>query len=71
MTETTLTYRSEIAAPAADVRAWHSNPGAFERLTPPWMNVRVLDGVGGIDSWRLEAPACWRRTDRRLLDPRP
>ena len=49
MTETTLTYRSEIAAPAADVLAWHSNPGAFERLTPPWMDVRVLDGVGGIE----------------------
>ena len=55
MTETTLTYRSEIAAPAADVLAWHSNPGAFERLTPPWMDVRVLDGVGGIE------PGDWKR----------
>ena len=48
-------YRSEIAAPAADVLAWHGNPGAFERLTPPWMNVRVLEGVGGI------APGDWKR----------
>src|SRR5215217_6967321 len=55
MTETTLTYRSQIAASAADVLAWHSNPGAFERLTPPWMNVRVLDGVGGIE------PGDWKR----------
>ena len=55
MTETTLSYRSQIAAPAADVLAWHSNPGAFERLTPPWMNVRVLDGVGGIE------PGDWKR----------
>ena len=54
MTETTLSYRSEIAAPAADVLRWHSSPGAFERLTPPWMDVRVLDGSGGIepDHWK-------------------
>ena len=55
MTHTTHTYRSQIAAPAAVVRAWHANPGAFERLTPPWMNVRVLDGVGGIE------PGDWKR----------
>jgi uncharacterized protein len=55
MTETTLTYRSEIVASAAEVHAWHSNPGAFERLTPPWMNVRILDGVGGIE------PGDWKR----------
>jgi uncharacterized protein len=55
MTETTLSYRSEIPAPAADVLRWHSNPGAFERLTPPWMDVRVLDGVGGIE------PGHWKR----------
>ena len=55
MTETTLRYRSEIAAPAADVLAWHGNPGVFERLTPPWMNVHVLDSVGGIE------PGDWKR----------
>src|SRR5215213_7091085 len=55
MTQTTYTYRSQIASPAAAVRAWHSNPGAFERLTPPWMDVRVLEGVGGI------APGDWKR----------
>jgi uncharacterized protein len=54
MTETTLSYRSEIAAPATDVLRWHSNPGAFERLTPPWMNVRVLDGVGGIEPYHWQ-----------------
>ena len=55
MTLTSHTYRSQIAAPAAAVRAWHGNPGAFERLTPPWTNVRVLDGAGGI------APGDWKR----------
>jgi uncharacterized protein (TIGR01777 family) len=55
MTQTTHTYRSQIAAPAAAVRAWHGNPGAFERLTPPWMDVRVLEASGGI------APGDWKR----------
>ena len=55
MTLTTHTYRSQIAAPAAAVRVWHGNPGTFERLTPPWTNVRVLDGAGGIE------PGDWKR----------
>ena len=54
MTETTP-YRSQIAAPAADVLAWHGSPGAFERLTPPWMDVRVMEAAGGI------APGDWKR----------
>ena len=28
--------------------AWHGRPGAFERLTPPWERVTVLERVGGI-----------------------
>jgi uncharacterized protein len=55
MTETTLVFRSQIAAPAADVLAWHGSPGAFERLTPPWMDVRVMEAAGGI------APGDWKR----------
>jgi uncharacterized protein (TIGR01777 family) len=55
MTDTTLTFRSQIAAPAADLLAWHGNPGVFERLTPPWMDVRVLEASGGI------APGDWKR----------
>jgi uncharacterized protein (TIGR01777 family) len=55
MTQTTHTYRSQIAAPAADVLTWHGNPGAFERLSPPWMDLRVLEAVGGI------APGDWKR----------
>jgi uncharacterized protein (TIGR01777 family) len=55
MTEITLVYRSPIAASAADVFAWHGNPGAFERLTPPWMEVRVLEAHGGI------ATGDWKR----------
>jgi uncharacterized protein (TIGR01777 family) len=48
MSETTFVARSHIPAPAAAVLAWHAHPGAFERLTPPWMDVRVLTETGGI-----------------------
>ncbi len=32
-----------------DVFAWHTRPGAFERLSPPWEEVRVLEREGGMD----------------------
>src|SRR5512134_3414770 len=42
--------RTRIAAPAADVFAWHARPGALERLTPPWERVEVLEKHGGIEN---------------------
>src|SRR5262245_22369196 len=42
--------RSRIAAPAADVFAWHTRPGALARLTPPWEHVEVLEQHGGIEN---------------------
>ncbi len=41
-------YRSELPHPAEKVFRWHLRPGALERLTPPWVQVRVLDREGGI-----------------------
>ncbi len=41
--------RSRIAAPAAEVFRWHARPGAFERLTPPWERVAVVEKTGGIE----------------------
>jgi len=32
-----------------DVYAWHARPGAFERLTPPWERVEILEQAGGFD----------------------
>ena len=29
-------------------RAWHERPGAFERLSPPWQSVRIVERRGGI-----------------------
>lgn len=39
---------SRIPASAEQVFDWHEAPGAFERLTPPWERVRVLQHEGGI-----------------------
>ena len=46
----TFTRRSRIPAPAAAVFAWHGRSGAFERLTPPWEPVRVVERTGGIEN---------------------
>ena len=35
-------YSSVIDAPRDEVFAWHSRPGAFVRLGPPWQPVRVV-----------------------------
>jgi ligand-binding SRPBCC domain-containing protein len=35
--------QSEVDAPPEIVFAWHEQPGAVERLTPPWERVEVLE----------------------------
>ncbi len=41
-------HRSHFPYPPEEVFAWHLRPGAFERLFPPWVGVRVLEREGGI-----------------------
>jgi uncharacterized protein (TIGR01777 family) len=41
--------RTRIEAPAEAVFAWHTRPGALERLVPPWERVVVEDRTGGIE----------------------
>jgi ligand-binding SRPBCC domain-containing protein len=41
--------RSRIAAPAADVYAWHALPDALEQLTPPGDHIEVVERTGGIE----------------------
>lgn len=55
MSETTLTYRSHLPVSPADLARWHARPGAFARLTPPWINVQVTAAKGDI------APGDWKR----------
>ncbi|MFN0124807.1 MAG: SRPBCC family protein [Blastocatellia bacterium] len=44
----TFMRQSEIAAPPAVVFAWHEEPGAVERLTPPWERVEMLQRASGL-----------------------
>jgi uncharacterized protein (TIGR01777 family) len=59
-------HRSRIGAPAEEVFRWHARPGAFERLTPPWEPVEVLERYGGIEDGartvlRVRVGPLWRR----------
>ncbi len=40
--------QTEIAAPPDVVFAWHEQPGAVERLAPPWERVEVLERANGL-----------------------
>ena len=40
--------RSILDVDAATLFAWHTRPGAFERLSPPWERLQVLARYGGI-----------------------
>lgn len=35
------TFSCTVDAPLAEVFAWHARPGAIQRLTPPWLPLRV------------------------------
>lgn len=39
-------HRSILDHPLEEVFAWHARSGAFQRLTPPWESVRVLERTG-------------------------
>ncbi|MGH9728870.1 MAG: SRPBCC family protein [Candidatus Acidiferrales bacterium] len=44
----TFIRRSRIRAPAEKVFDWHAQPGALERLTPPWEPIEILERSAGI-----------------------
>lgn len=50
-----LRFRSTIPAPVSAVYAWHGRPGTFDRLAPPWQDLKTIDHCGAIDEgdWRL------------------
>jgi len=41
-----FTARSTLDAPVAEVFSWHTRPGAFERLQPPWEPSEVVERTG-------------------------
>ena len=68
MTTHRFTRRIGIARPAAEVFAWHEQPGAFERLQPPWEQVEVIARSGGVRdgatvSLRTRVGPAWIRWD--------
>ncbi len=69
-------FRSiDIDATPGDVFAWHARPGAFERLVPPWEQIRVVERSGSIqdgDEALLEmrvgpVPVRWRARHRDFV----
>ena len=61
-----------MAASADAVFAWHTLPGAFERLTPPWIVARVLQQSGGIrdGAWVVLRVGRWPTALRWKLEHR-
>ncbi len=58
--------QSEIAAPPAVVFAWHEQPGAVERLTPPWERVEMVQRATGLQTgaravFKVYTGPFWRR----------
>lgn len=43
-----LTFRTQFPVSADRLYAWHMRPGAFERLIPPWQDLRVVHRDGPI-----------------------
>lgn len=41
-------FTTKLKADPEAVFAWHESPGAFEALSPPWMDVKVVERSGGI-----------------------
>ena len=46
MSRATFSRRSRLTVSAEEAFRWHARPGAFERLTPPWEPVEVLQRAG-------------------------
>jgi ligand-binding SRPBCC domain-containing protein len=40
--------KTRIEAPAEELFRWHADPGALERLSPPWEPVEVIERAPGI-----------------------
>ncbi len=50
----TFEYRSQFPVPVEELYGWHTRPGAFERLAPPWERMEIVQRTQGIkDGERL------------------
>ena len=49
-----LVYSSVIDAPSDEVFGWHSRPGAFARLSPPWQSMKLKSEADSLRDGRAE-----------------
>ncbi|GFG76644.1 TIGR01777 family oxidoreductase [Mycobacterium botniense] len=49
-----LLYSSVIEAAPETVFAWHTRPGAFARLSPPWQPIRLVSEASSLRNGRAE-----------------
>lgn len=49
-----LVYSSVVDAPRDEVFAWHTRPGAFGRLAPPWAPLRLVSEAASLQDGRAE-----------------
>src|ERR1700693_967917 len=59
-------WRSPMPVSADELYAWHLSPGAFERITPPWQRMRVIERSGGVAGgarvvFEVKMGPVWRR----------
>jgi uncharacterized protein (TIGR01777 family) len=47
-----VTYSSVVDAPREEVFAWHTRPGAFNRLSPPWSPMRLVSEATSLKDGR-------------------
>jgi uncharacterized protein len=47
-----VVYSSVVDAPRDEVFAWHTRPGAFNRLSPPWQPIRVITEAASLKDGR-------------------
>ena len=45
---TVLEFVGEVPGTTQEVFRWHENPGAFDRLPPPWESIEVLQAVDSL-----------------------
>jgi uncharacterized protein (TIGR01777 family) len=71
-----LVQRSPMPVSAGELFDWHARPGAFERLVPPWQDVRVVERTGGLEEGsRLHMQLClgplrksWVAVHERIIE---
>ena len=47
-----VVYSSVVDAPRDEVFAWHTRPGAFDRLSPPWQPMRLVTEAASLKDGR-------------------